>query len=65
MKIRKNSIEPMFPLSLTVFNPDRWTLEFRREEFFSAGVCQEEFLGAKDQLWWLTPRHLKIRKSVN
>ena len=55
----------MFPLSLTVFNPDRWTLEFRREEFFSAGVCQEEFLGAKDQLWWLTLRHLRIRKSVN
>ena len=40
-------------------------MEFIREEFFSAGVYQEEFLGARDQLWWLTPRHLKIRKSVS
>ena len=40
-------------------------MKFIREEFFSAGVCQEEFLGARDQLWWLTPRYLKIRKSVS
>ena len=35
------------------------------EEFFSAGVCQEEFLGARDQIWWLTPRHLEISKGVS